>query len=154
MKKKYVKVSNWLLSGLLSFIGFNSCNDHLFEKEPPLILEYGTPTAAFEIKGKVIDKNTQAPLPEMRIATDSEELNILFKLDTLKTNQDGKFQVTFGSGNNQGTYRLITRDTLQNYANDTTLVTFKPQDLQDGKGWFIGKATKEVTIEMKKKEDK
>jgi putative lipoprotein (rSAM/lipoprotein system) len=63
MKKKFIKCSNWILSGILSILGFSSC----YLVNPPL-LEYGTPSATYTVKGAVVNKANSAPIPGIRVA--------------------------------------------------------------------------------------
>jgi len=52
MHLQLLKKANCVLASLLMLLGF-SCTDD--EGEGPIICEYGTPYANFQIKGKVVD---------------------------------------------------------------------------------------------------
>ena len=54
MHLQLLKKANCVLASLLMLLGF-SCTDD--EGEGPIICEYGTPYANFQIKGKVVDTN-------------------------------------------------------------------------------------------------
>ena len=45
---------NWILTTLLGFLGFSSCEDN-GDDPGNIICMYGTPTASYTIKGKVTD---------------------------------------------------------------------------------------------------
>ena len=63
---------NWILTTLLGFLGFSSCEDN-GDDPGNIICMYGTPTASYTIKGKVTDQAGQAlsdililsPIPPM-----------------------------------------------------------------------------------------
>ena len=50
---------NWILTTLLGFLGFSSCEDN-GDDPGNIICMYGTPTASYTIKGKVTDQAGQA----------------------------------------------------------------------------------------------
>ena len=65
MKKKneqWLRYSNRALSGLLMLFGFVSCDNGGGD----IPVEYGMPSAKYRVKGKVIDADTQEPVPGYR----------------------------------------------------------------------------------------
>lgn len=50
---------NWILTTLLGFLGFSSCEDN-GDDPGNIICMYGTPTASYTIKGKVTDRRSGA----------------------------------------------------------------------------------------------
>ena len=65
MKKKneqWLRYSNRALSGLLMLFGFVSCDNGGGD----IPVEYGMPSAKYRVKGKVIDADTQEPVPDRK----------------------------------------------------------------------------------------
>ena len=56
-KSNWLKVFNSLLSSLLALLGYTSC-----DSSEDIPVEYGTPYAKYEVKGKVVDKESQATI--------------------------------------------------------------------------------------------
>ena len=68
MKKKneqWLRYSNRALSGLLMLFGFVSCDNGGGD----IPVEYGMPSAKYRVKGKVIDADTQEPVPGIEVVT-------------------------------------------------------------------------------------
>ena len=62
---------NWILTTLLGFLGFSSCEDN-GDDPGNIICMYGTPTASYTIKGKVTDQAGQALSDIQIIVSDME----------------------------------------------------------------------------------
>lgn len=143
-----LKSVNWLLAGLLVLLGFPACG--------PETDMYGSPYSKFTIKGKVTNESN-VPIPQIQIRSPYGE-GVPY-VDTLYTDSKGKFSYSF-----EGFYRsenvpllLSDIDGEQNggsYAPDSVSVSFKGVDITGGDGgWYLGEATKEVTIVLKKKKE-
>lgn len=94
MKKKneqWLRYSNRALSGLLVLLGFMSCDNG--GGDTPL--EYGMPSAKYRVKGKVIDADTQEPVPGIEVVSgaihEGDGRAWLSYPDTLITDKDGAF---------------------------------------------------------------
>ena len=61
-KSNLLKVFNNLLSSLLALLGYTSC-----DSSEDIPVEYGTPYAKYEVKGKVVDKESQATIEGARV---------------------------------------------------------------------------------------
>ena len=72
MHLQLLKKANCVLASLLMLLGF-SCTDD--EGEGPIICEYGTPYANFQIKGKVVDTNDN-PIPNAQIRINRNDARI------------------------------------------------------------------------------
>ena len=59
INKFFIKSINWTLAGMLSLLGFVSCEKHLEE--------YGTPHADYTLKGTVVNKATGKPITGIRV---------------------------------------------------------------------------------------
>lgn len=158
MNKAYhlcLAATNKLLAGLLTLMGFSmtSCNTDV---------EYGSPYATYEIKGKVVDEaGTAIPDIQVVIAESVDEEYALYAYrDTLKSNDKGTFDANIGltSFGENTTFEIKTEDidgelNGGQFEEKTTEIAFKREDLKGADGhWFYGKATKEVTIVLKNKE--
>lgn len=172
MRNYWNKSWGWLLSSLLTMLGFSACNRILDKPQPDM---YGTPTATFSIKGKVVNAAGQA-LPGVRVVVPYSEFyqvateNFIPDYpiitreirDTTYSNEDGSFERTF--------YDLPTdtiRFEMQFYdinplpgvlpcEPDTLKVTFLRGDLKKDKHagtWDRGHAEKEITVILKEKKD-
>lgn len=154
MNKAYhlcLAATNKLLAGLLTLMGFSmtSCNTEV---------EYGSPYATYEIKGKVVDEaGTAIPGIQVVIAESVDEEYALYAYrDTLKSNRNGEFEVKIGLptfGDNTS-FQIKTKDLdgIDNggkFEDITTEVSFKKEELKGGDGnWYQGKAEKDVTITL------
>lgn len=143
-----LKASNWLLVSLLVLLGF-SCSSE--EGEPPIVCEYGTPYASFQVKGKVKDsKGTPIPNAQIRVSLDNSS-DYWMRSDTIYSDKDGAFewkQTYFPTKN----FIFITEDAGKDiperqFASDTTQVVF--ESFEGGSGWNAGHAAKEMDIVLK-----
>ena len=150
MKKKYLKVSNCLLTGMLALLG---CSSNEPFNGPDIVLEYGTPSATYQIKGKVVDHTTKEPLRDMKVViTPGNKADEYFSKDTLLTSGEGTFEKEFERIFPCEEFKVVAQDSTGNYAKDSTQVTITQKDfiLTDHDNWFAGVAVKEVTVTMKK----
>ena len=129
MKKKnttLLNLANKVLSGMMVLLGFNGCSG-----EAPCM--YGSPYALHTIKGKV-ENNSGSAIKGIQVICNAK--NSWIKPDTFT----------------EATYKLICKDidgdTNGSYKNDSIEVEFKKSDLSNGKDWFEGEATKNVTIKL------
>lgn len=154
MKKRFtwLQVTNALLSAILMLLGFSACDNNVFKggEEPCM---YGTPSAHYELKGKVIDKEKQ-PLPGMQIIVKGIMEVWPQHVDTLYTDRKGEFlhKESVFPGTN---YWVIHRD-LRNaeivYKTDSVWVEM-PEPSGSSDGWFYGNSVKEITIELTEKKE-
>ena len=169
LNRKFIKGTNWALAGLLSFLGFSSCESPDEYGTPNPSAEYGTPHAEFAISGKVTDtegnvlkgirvvvpgvdhhqKATSGFFPDYPVMT--VEVN-----DTIYTKDNGSFEFShFGFPTNDSiNVRMKFEDISENanFETDSTKVTFFSSDLKGGNGWYEGKAEKKIDIKLKRKE--
>lgn len=149
--KHFLKKVNWLLAGLLALLGFGQMG---CDKMYPV--EYGTPHATYALKGKVVDEQNR-PIPRIQVQIQSQDgLRDPFAyapVDTIYTDEQGNFawEIDFFSPVFQ-----VTSDDTDEEANggwfdsDTLEVNFSGEELTGGKGWYEGRAEKEVNIILKK----
>ena len=146
MKRKYLQVSQWLFSGLLTILGFSCAGN----TDP--VDEYGTPSATYHLKGKVIDKQSAQAIPAARIIITSKKDNLRDTLDT-QTNKEGEFEKTYQCFPFSGNLTVVAEDLQANYKKDSVEVSFQKSDFTGGSGnWNWGETTKEITIPLAKTE--
>lgn len=131
----------------IAFLGFG-CSDDNGMDEPDM---YGTPTADFEVKGKVTDGDGKevgnAEIRVTKIDTPSGVYSIR------KTTSE-----TIGTYNVEGTFTGYPEDKVKvvcvpadkNLEPDSTIVTLKKVNDGDG-AWNTGKGTATVDFTLKKK---
>jgi len=170
INRKFIKGTNWALAGLLSFLGFSSCDlTTPDDRETPV--EYGTPHAEFVVSGKVTDtggnalkgirvvvpgvdhhqKASSGYFPDNPVIT--SELN-----DTLYTKDNGSFEYSYiGFPTNDSiNIKMKFEDVSENarFETDSTKITFFSSELEGSKGgWFEGTAKKVVQFMLKKKDE-
>jgi len=155
------KISLWGTSGLLSLLGFHSCDRFL----PPM--EYGTPHAKYTVSGKVTDSygnelsQIQVVVPTIVHHTPprpgfipDHPITTIDIRDTLYTQSDGSYEYTY-DGFPTDTVRIFLKfedfSSTPVYEPDSTRVDFKFSDLKGGKSWDKGSAKKEVNMKLKAK---
>ena len=160
INRKLIKGTNWALAGLMSFLGFSSCD--IIGLSPA---EYGTPHADFVISGKVTDMEG-ATLTGINVAAANEEHCYVSNSDfnqnhvipegyrrTISTNEKGEFVYSY-SGWSADTVKLkMMFDDKRNntYESDSATVVFLKSELKGGKGWNEGKVEKNINVRLKRK---
>ena len=155
LNRKFIKGTNWALAGLMSFLGFSSCEKARMDMYGTPA-EYGTPHAEYAILGRVTDADGNA-LEGIRVAVaDHNPFNSIEINDTLYTKENGSFEYShFGFPTKDSiNIKMKFEDVSEkvSFETDSTTVTFLNPELQGGKGWFEGKAEKEVNIKLRRKE--
>lgn len=150
-KFSWLKTCNGLLSGALALLGYTSCDSSGIGGETPL--EYGTPYAKYEIKGKVTDRDTKAAIEGARVIVKpmqwkSDKTFPPQAFDTLQTDKDGNYLYQ-----NEMTvterFRVVCEDPSGALKSDSATIKMDPQG---GDGWFQGSDSQEVDFELKKQE--
>jgi putative lipoprotein (rSAM/lipoprotein system) len=145
MKKQSIKFFDKIIVTLLGFLGlFNSCD---YNKD-----EYGSPSADYELKGIIIDKETSKPIENIQV--------VLQKYsdyrDTVFTDIQGKYELQSGLLENKTCYLKIEdidgEDNGGDFASQEMEIKFTKDDqVKKGSGWYEGKYVKTQNIELKKK---
>ena len=162
MSRKLIKGTNWALAGLLTTIGFSSC-----EKTKDMPAEYGTPHASYTVKGKVTDEagkgldSIRVTIPSMELVTNTTSTFIpdhpYAKVpvnDTLYTQNDGSFECKFEQfplDTLKLNFKFEDISDNQRIESDSVTVAFPSSDLSGGEGWYAGEATQEITVKLKTK---
>lgn len=145
---RWLKVCNGLLSGTLALLGYTSCDSA--GDEP---VEYGSPYAKYEIKGKVTDQDTKAAVEGARVIVKpmqwkSDETFPPQMFDTLQTDKDGNYLYQ-DETMSIDRFRVVCEDPSGVLKADSTTVEMNPQG---GEGWYQGSDSQEVNFELKKQE--
>lgn len=154
-RKQWLRLSNRLMSGALAMLGLASCSGE--GGEDPMICMYGTPSATYHVKGKVVDAETGVPVPGIQIVTSAVHRGNgkewIYEPDTLHTDADGAFSTLRKGEFPTDKYRFIWEDTdgAANgvYAKDSTDVKVTGEYINGG-DWYKGEATIEATLKIKK----
>lgn len=153
LHKQLLRTSNWFLISLLGLFGISCSMD---KDDDDLICMYGTPTALFTLKGKVVDtQNNPVQGAQIRITPEYKE-HAWMKADTVYTDNEGNY-----NWNNQRqsyrSYRVITENPSLGqmdewkWAADTTYINFTDKDKVKGSesGWHLGNFNKDTTFILK-----
>lgn len=152
-----LKTYNALIVFMISMLGFASSCDI-----PGGKAMYGTPSADFNVKGKIEAMETNNPIigikVEMSREMDSENGKILVGLNTcLSEEPTGKYKVTDSSAFPEDqTYKIKFTD-IDGVLNgeyetlDTTVVFQNPKFTNGDGSWYNGQTEKEVNVKLKPK---
>lgn len=157
MKIKVLSFYSKILSFILILLGFSGC-------ESNGATEYGTPTAKFIIKGKVVNKEEQKSVEGLKVAigylVDENEERRTIYVDSVQTNAKGEFNVNIIEFPKQQKFVIKYEDDKNQDAKfglTTDTVRFEDPKFTNGSGgWYSGEATQDLgTIEIVPvKEDK
>lgn len=171
MKQLWKHGTSYLLSSLLICLGFTSCENQ--EDENPQICMYGTPTAHFGVKGKVVNEKGEV-LSGIQVVIPNLEFGYVHRpnvildhyqgtvpvCDTLYTREDGRFtwlSAAFPSDTVRYNFKfreIPAEGNVPLYQPDSLQVTFLKTELKGGDGaWNRGSAEKEIKIVLKEKEN-
>lgn len=148
-KSNWLKVFNSILSSLLTLLGYTSC-----DSSEDIPVEYGTPYAKYEVKGKVVDKESLATIEGARvivkpvISNDGAEQTSPYYNDTVYTDKDGKY-IYQKEVEAYDYLRVVCEDPSGTYEADSTLLKMNPEN---GQGWYQGSDSQTADFELDKKE--
>lgn len=166
-----------LLSFSLTLLGFSSCNLEDPEDDP-VICMYGTPTAYYAVKGKVVDTKGK-PLAGIQVTVPRFHYSFVQRTgvileqpqgtrilnDTVRI--DNQFQQTGSEGTFEWYVSEFPYDTLRadlkftdvdglppHVLTDSVQITFLRKELKNGDGdWDEGKVEKKITVTLKKEDE-
>ncbi len=129
-----MKGTNWLLAGILSLLGFTGCETTSGKDE------YGSPHADYTVKGKVVDKATQEPIPGVRVS--------YYPDASTTTDTDGEFELT----TNHEVQVLLVDDVDDDengaYESEEIPLDFSEAEHTPGSGWYKGEYTLTENVEL------
>lgn len=150
MKRKFIKASNYALGLLLISIGFSSCNKD--DDDGRIMLMYGTPSADYEMSGKVTD-NENNPIAGIKVSHPRSYTNA--GQEGVITDKDGNYKLNtkgFAPGELKLTIEDIDGVVNGEFATKQKTETFKDSDYTGKDGaWHEGKATRTVNIKLTEK---
>ncbi len=167
LNRKFIKGTNWALAGLMSFLGFSSCEKNNTVEYGTPYAEYGTPYAEFVVSGKVTDTKGNG-LQGIQVVVsgvdhhqrtsgfipDNPVITVDIK-DTLYTKEGGSFEYFYEGfpSNDSINIKMKFEDISENprFETDSTKVTFFSSELKGEGRWYEGKAEKEIKIQLKDK---
>ena len=160
MKTKVVSFYVKVVSFLLMLLGFQSCNTAM--------VEYGTPSATFKVKGKVQDSDTKEPIKNVRAVlvrvqhheNSNQKIENIYETDTVYTNNAGEFSTSvtsFPKSNVEFKIKFADVDDVENgeYESKDVEVIFDNPEYQGGSGsWYKGEAAENIgTIDLEPVKD-
>ena len=142
MRRKFNKYYNSIIAALLAILGFSgACSDH--------VDEYGSPSAKFIIKGKVLSVKIEKPISNIRISMQE---------DTTYSDTEGNYEVIDRWGfPTDYIYTVQFRDidgTVNGeYEPLDTLIEFINPTFTGGDGnWYQGETEKTLDVKLNSKE--
>ncbi len=144
MKIKYLKFKNWLLATMAGLLGINMSSCEL------VAMEYGCPSANFNVKGKVTDPQGN-PIPGIQVTGNWDN-------DITNASGDYSLSATADPPYPENTIQIVFADVDSSengsYRDDTASVVFRHSDLTGGDGhWFEGSATKTLNVTLQPAEE-
>lgn len=145
MKKRFIKASNYALGVLLVSIGFSSCKGG----GSGGMSMYGTPTADYEISGKVTDLNNN-PIEGINVShpfsftPPGEQKGVI-------TDTDGNYKLNVRAFPGTLELKIEDIDGVENgeYQTKEIKELFENSDYTEGDGsWYEGKTTRTVNIKL------
>ena len=163
MKQKLSSFYSRLLSACLVLLGFNACGNQP-DEYGVLPVEYGIPSAKYNIQGKVVSSDAaKKPIEDIRVVViqtvDKASFgyvdNPYLGYDTIYTNSDGRFkyeQVDFPGNRFEIKFQDIDGEENGLFEDKEQIIEFDYSDLKGGSGWYAGEAKKDMgIIELKPK---
>ncbi|MDR2683705.1 MAG: radical SAM-associated putative lipoprotein [Dysgonamonadaceae bacterium] len=167
MKKLYhplIKVANGILAGILTVLGFSSCEDIGNGNGR---VEYGTPNADYTVKGTVVDKASKKPVKGIRVGYSPAPRIVpmygvipteYMERASTTTDDKGEFKITenlFPGEENPVSVYIEDIDGEENgsFVSDTLMIDFRNAN-QTGKkdNWYQGEYTVTVNVELTEQE--
>ncbi|MDR1723361.1 MAG: radical SAM-associated putative lipoprotein [Tannerella sp.] len=162
MKNLYrplIKGTNWALAGILTVLGFNSCD--IFNSEEPV--EYGSPNADYTVKGKVVNKANGKAIKGIKVEYTSPVVpeygapstSYQYLEKSVVTDDNGNFKLTAndfpGVIASQPVYISdIDGEANGSFADTTVVVDFKTaEQTKKGSNWYSGEYTVNLDVELR-----
>jgi putative lipoprotein (rSAM/lipoprotein system) len=159
--KVFFKGMNWVLAGVLSILGFVSCDRH-----GPI--EYGSPYSDYTVKGSVVNKATGKPIEGIYVGYFGTNAYMYGTPQTtfqpkmrVYTNAKGEFEITNngiwyqGSATESPVYvEDVDGEKNGSFKSEKFTVDFKnAKQTKKPKGWFEGEYTVTLNVELTESEE-
>ena len=160
LNHSFLKKFNAALVALLGVFGFSSCD--IINPS----LEYGTPYAAYQVKGNVIDKATGQAIRgiKVQILNHSEPIppdaaTFYFFQNADTTDVNGNFEILlhdFPRRNDMPLFAHVSDiDSIENGWFNDNVIELEMQNFERTKpanGWFNGEFTKNISVKLTEKD--
>lgn len=153
MKTKISNLYLKIISFFLVFLGFSACGDD--DENDPIICLYGTPSAKYVVKGKVVSaENKDNPIRNIRVVlidnVDESKYDYI-PGDTVTTDSEGQFEVQrhyFPAIDNKLKIKFEDVDGEENglFLDKEEIVDFKGIKPIDGGDWYRGEFIKDMDM--------
>jgi len=159
LNRSLIKGTNWALAGILTALGFNSC-DIINGGEPA---EYGSPHADYVVKGKVVNKTNGKSIKGIKVeytpmlipAYGAPSTSYQLLTGSTVTDDAGNFKLSAQNEGNPPTTSSISFSDIDGAANgsfaDTTVVVdfSTAEQTQKVSGWYNGEYTVNLDVELR-----
>lgn len=142
----FVQSSLRLILGLLGVVGFSGCG-----------AMYGTPSADFEMKGKVVNEEGESLTDVKVITADIEHDSLIYGRVVSITNEAGNYRVSedlYNLRENNGGYSFRFMGDTTRYEPFDTIIMEKQLHFEDEDGWYKGRTSVTMNVTLKSKERK
>ena len=139
-----------IITGLLALLGFTGCHIEIGGGR----VEYGTPHATFEVKGRVTDSDGD-PVRDIKVVVGDPRGGDGFEYGVGITDASGRYEVTggwFGGSDLSVVAEDIDGDKNGgDFETESRVLRIDGDDYVGGRGWFRGKVTKKADFELESK---
>lgn len=159
IRNRWLTLCNSVLSFVLTMLGISSCDLESADEYGPMVLEYGSPYAEYEVSGTITDEEGNPVQNENVIVRqfspsyeDETGVHQQVLSDTVKSNAEGKYHYQRHDYPYfmQQKIRIVADDPTGVYENDS--VDVLPEKVQEGEGtWNNGKYAANHDFKLKKK---
>ena len=133
------KIVNRIILSLIAVLGFSCSSD-----DP--IVEYGSPSADFNISGNIIDETTLEKLSNIQIISNNASSSTFG--DTIYS-ENGHYEIVKRDYPSSQVFVVTFKDTSNLHQTLDTLVDFTDPVFENGDGsWYYGETSKEVDIKL------
>jgi len=152
IRLKALRNYNLIITTLMAMLGFATACDDIIDPK----MEYGTPSADFIVKGKVTSKSTGEVVPYVKVVmrADTTPINDVyhFGCDSVMTDANGNYETIINDFPGEAVFKLHVEDVdgsvNGSYQSFDTTFTFTDPQYTGGDGWYEGKTTQELNIEL------
>jgi len=149
MRLKAISFYSRVLSFFLVLLGFSSCSD---DKDDEMWVEYGSPSATYVVKGKVVSSENEKPTVRNIRAlvienVDESKQEYPLRGDTVFTKSDGSFEIVRHDYASRGLkLKLQDIDGEDNglFEDKEIIIDLKNVTPEGASGWYNGKYTKDL----------
>jgi putative lipoprotein (rSAM/lipoprotein system) len=129
-----------------------------FQSSKPVPAESGTPSATFEVNGKVINAQTERPIADIKLLMkqkfEYQDTSFVEQVDSATTNAQGAFRLKHTDVPEKTEYiiLIIDADDEKNglFEDHDTVISFENAQFKNGDNkWYKGEVSKSIEIKLK-----